>query len=75
MPIMRRTSPWDNRREPSLLAVCAIAMILAGTCAFVFGLVGTLNLAERILLMFSAAALAGGTLYTVLMMHRRGKRN
>jgi hypothetical protein len=52
---------------------CGMAMILAGSCALLFGLVGPLNLVERIPLMFAAAALGGGALYTILTMHRLGK--
>jgi hypothetical protein len=52
-----------------------MSMILAASCAFIFGLFGPLSLEVRVVLMFAAAALAGGIFHTALTMHRLGKED
>jgi hypothetical protein len=77
MPHVLESTRQRDFGRPGLPAAvfCGMAMILAASCALLFGLVGPLNLVERIPLMFAAAALGGGALYTILAMHRLGKED
>lgn len=58
----------------SVLA-CTMAGILATNCAFMMGMVESIDLFERIMVMLATGALAGGIVLTVITMRRLGKRD
>jgi hypothetical protein len=50
-----------------------LAAVAATNVAFIFGLVATLSWQQCLVVVLAAGALAGGTVFTVLEMHRLGK--
>jgi hypothetical protein len=50
-----------------------IAITSAASTALIFGLLGTLTLPACVMVTLAASALAGGTVFTIIEMHRLTK--
>jgi hypothetical protein len=63
----------SEEREAIHMLYATFTAIAAVTTAFIFGLIATLSWQACLVVALAAAALAGGTVFTVLEMQRLGK--
>jgi hypothetical protein len=73
-------NPVESTNRGSNLAplgsalACTMAGVLVATCAFMMGMVESINLFERIMVMLASGALGGSIALTIITMHELGKR-
>ena len=73
-PVERTTRGSKFLAVGSVLA-CTMAGVLGTNCALMMGMVESIDLFERIMVMLAMGALAGGIVLTVVTMPKLGKRD
>jgi MFS superfamily sulfate permease-like transporter len=73
MPNTLEAAPQEAKGKRKLVPLAPFMGVVAATAAFIFSLIAGLNWQERLVVVIAAAALAVGTVFTVLEILRLGR--